>query len=133
MSRVRQCIPVSGVAKNELANGVSCRVEEYIAENPSADYDALCAGLGAPEEIAAAYMCGMSSDELVRKVSFRKSVVGIAASLAAIALVVWFGVVAWAAHAEADKTELYIEVAVEEVAEHIDVTDGQATANVNNE
>ena len=68
LGQISKSLPCDGKTKKKIMAQVSQRVTEYLMENPEADYEALVARIGAPRDIAMAYVDAQGSDELLSSI-----------------------------------------------------------------
>ena len=101
---IRNHLPSSRKLKAKVLAEIECNINAYLLENPSADITSIIARFGAPEQIAVAYVDELATPELLQKLRIRKWVIGSIASVLAIVLLVWFGVVGWAIIREINNT-----------------------------
>ncbi len=75
-------------------------VRAFVSDTPGADYDAIVARFGTPEQITASYLEEMTGEELIGELDLKKKVVAIVTAAGVIAVLLWAGVVfsAWAEH-----------------------------------
>lgn len=94
---IRSCLPSSHKLKAKVLAEIESNINAYLLEDPSADIAAIKARFGAPEQIAVAYVDELGTPELLKKLQMRKKILTIIISAIAIVLILWLGVVGWAA------------------------------------
>lgn len=82
-------LPVGRKKKQQILLAITQSVEDYLAAHPLADFQAVQAHFGSPQEIAAAYIENMTTPEILKKFRFRKTVLSILCATAATALLLW--------------------------------------------
>lgn len=107
---VRGWLPGTRKMKREILNQVRASVEGYLAENPEADMAGVEARFGVPQVIAAACVDERDTEELLRDLRVRRRIVSIVAGVMAAVLILWAGVVAWAAIKAQSSLNGHIEV-----------------------
>lgn len=111
---VSDALPCGRKAKKQIVSQISDSIENYLQENPDADFEMVQAHLGTPQEIATSYVNEQDTSVLVNKIRINKKLVVIIAGAMAAILLMWAGVVAWAA-IDAKKTNgRQIEIVVGE-------------------
>ncbi len=90
LRRVRSVLPCSQKMKKRIMEQIRDEVSLFIADHPEADYNAVISRFGEPESIAASYVEGMGTADILKKFRIRKLV------LSTIAIVLAFIVITWA-------------------------------------
>ena len=93
---IRGWLPCSRKQKDLILSRFRDSVQNYLEENPAADFDQIRSYFGTPEQIAGTYVEELGTAELLRSLRARRKVVSIIAAVAAIVLVSWALVVGWA-------------------------------------
>lgn len=86
-------LPCSRRLKRRILERIQKRVREYLAGNPGASYKELTERFGTPQQIAAAYVAEMGTDELLRDLRIRRRIIGIIAASAIAVVILWAGTV----------------------------------------
>ena len=86
-------LPVGRKQKQQILLTITQSVEDYLAAHPLADFQAVQAHFGSPQEITAAYIENMTTPEILKKFRFRKTIIIVVCSVAAVALLMWAAVV----------------------------------------
>lgn len=86
-------LPVGRKQKQQILLTITQSVEDYLAVHPLADFQAVQAHFGSPQKIAAAYIENMTTPEILKKFRFRKTIIIVVCSVAAVALLMWAAVV----------------------------------------
>lgn len=113
-------LPVGRKQKQQILLTITQSVEDYLAAHPLADFQAVQAHFGAPQEITAAYIENMTTPEILKKFRFRKTVLTILCATAATALLLWGAVIGYALLKEANRGETFLVV---DSIEEYDVTE----------
>ena len=93
MREVKALLPGVGKQKKSILDCIHATVEGYLMENPDADYEAITARLGSPNQIAASCMEEMDTVEVMKKLHTKKRIVCIVAAAAVAVVLLWAGVV----------------------------------------
>lgn len=95
--QIKRWLPCGGSLKKQLMANITATIEAYLAENPEADFSALQAHFGTPQQIAAAFVDEMDTAELLRTLLIRRRIVNIILACAVGILALWVVVVlnAW--------------------------------------
>lgn len=99
---IRKCLPSSRKLKAKVLAEIESNINAYLLEEPSADIASIKARFGSPEQIAVAYVDELGTPELLKKFQIRKRILAIVISAIAVILILWLGVVGWAALKELD-------------------------------
>ena len=91
MRRLRRCLRCPRTTRERFLGEVKAVMEDFLEENPAADYAALCAYLGAPWELAHT-VCDTVPPEEMRRYFRRRTAVFV---LLILLLMVVVGVVIW--------------------------------------
>ena len=100
---VSDTLSCSGKTKRRIVSQIRDSVEDYLLQNPDADFDMIQTHFGTPQEIAASYVNEQDASLLLKKMSIKKKVLVIVAGVMAVVLLIWIGYIGWAAH-RAEKT-----------------------------
>ena len=111
---VSDTLSCTGKAKNQIVSRIRDGVEDYLLQNPDADFEMIQTHFGTPQEIAASYVNEQDASVLVNKIRIKKKVVVIVAGAMTAILLLWAGVVAWVAIDAKKQTDRQIEVIIEE-------------------
>ena len=93
---VRCCLPSSRKLKAKILSEIQSNVTAYLHENPDADFVAVEARFGAPEQIAYAYIDELETPELLHRLHIRKWVIRVTIGVTAIILLIWLAAISWA-------------------------------------
>ena len=94
---VRGWLPGSRKLRTQVTAQLRDSVESYLEQEPDSSYDRLREHFGEPRTIAAVYVDNADTAELLRALRIRRRVVTTIAATVAVALILWAGVVTWAA------------------------------------
>lgn len=86
---IRGWLPCAGKMKKQMLGEIKATVEGFLEENPEADYKALVARFGTPQQIAATYVDEAETGELLRLLKVRRRLVSIIGATAAVMVLVW--------------------------------------------
>ena len=87
--QVASWLPCGGKTKREMMARIRATVDAYIAEHPTADLAAIQARFGTPQQIAAAFVDEMGTEELLNKLRIRRRIIKIIFLCVAIFLAIW--------------------------------------------
>lgn len=87
--QIRSWLPCGGKMKRTLMASITATIDGYIAENSGIDFAALQAHFGTPQQIAAAFVDEMGTDELLKTLRTRRRIVRIILGSAAAIVAVW--------------------------------------------
>lgn len=93
---VAKYLPIGRKQKQQIILAITQSVEDYLAAHPLADFQAVQAHFGTPQEIAASYIENMTTPEILKKFRFRKTVLTILCATAATALLLWGSIIVYA-------------------------------------
>ena len=116
LREVKALLPGAGMQKKAILSRIGGTVEEYLAENPDAAYEAIVSRLGSPNQIGASCLEEMDTAEVMRKLHSKKRIVCIVAAAAVAVVLLWAGVVAMSFAKHVSYAEGYYgeEIIVEE-------------------
>lgn len=92
---VSDTLSCSRKAKKQIVSRIRDGVEDYLLQNPDADFEMIQAHFGTPQEIAASYVDEQDASGLLKKISIKKKVLVVVASVMAAIFLMWIGFVAW--------------------------------------
>ena len=87
--QVASWLPCGGKTKREMMARIRATVDAYIAEHPAADLAAIQARFGTPQQIAAAFVDEMETEELLQRINYRNKIIKGFAILAAAIILLW--------------------------------------------
>lgn len=87
--QVASWLPCGGKTKREMMARIRATVDAYIAEHPAADLAAIQARFGTPQQIAAAFVDEMETEELLQRINYRNKIIKGFAILAATIILLW--------------------------------------------
>lgn len=88
--QVRSWLPCGGKIKKQLMANIRATIDEYLAENPKADFSALQAHFGTPQQIAIAFVDEMETAELLDALRTRRKIVKILLYAVLAFIIIWF-------------------------------------------
>ncbi len=89
--RVRHALPVGSESKQRFLADLQLQAEQYLQAHPQADITDLETALGTPDEIAASFLEEMSYSEIAPKFRLKNRILGIAAAVALLCVLI-FGI-----------------------------------------
>lgn len=92
---VSDTLSCSRKAKKQIVSRIRDGVEDYLLQNPDADFEMIQMHFGTPQEIAASYVNEQDAAGLLKKMSIKKKVLVIVAGVMATILLMWVGLVTW--------------------------------------
>ena len=87
--QVASWLPCGGKTKRDMMARIRATVDAYIAEHPAADLAAIQARFGTPQQIAAAFVDEMETEELLQRINYRNKIIKGFAILAATIILLW--------------------------------------------
>ncbi len=94
---VRRLLPGSRGMKNAIMARISSSVDDYLEQAPDAGVDQIADRFGDPRSVAVACLDNVDTAELLKDLHVRRRIVTAVMAVLAVILVLWSGVVAWAA------------------------------------
>lgn len=90
--QIKGWLPCGGRLKKNMMSCITATVEDYIASHPDADFAALQAHFGSPQQIATAFVDEMDTQELLHALRIRRRILfsvvyGVGAAVAIWAIV----------------------------------------------
>lgn len=80
---VSNTLPCGRKAKKQIVSQISDSIENYLQENPNADFEEVQSHFGTPQEIAASYINEQDPSALASKMRITKKVLAIVAGVMA--------------------------------------------------
>ncbi len=95
--QIRGWLPCGGRLRKQMMQEIKATVEGYRAERPEADFSALQAHFGTPQQIAAAFVDEMGTEELLRALRVRRRIMKIVFLFLLLILIIYLGllVITW--------------------------------------
>lgn len=100
---IRKDLPCSYKMKKRIMQQIQESVDQFLEQNPDADFDAVQLHFGEPQTIALSYIEDQDAPELLRKMRIRRKVIAIIAGTVALVLAIWLAAMVWAI-ADANQT-----------------------------
>jgi len=94
---IRGWLPCSGKEKARILGEIQASIDTYLAEFPQANFTQIQAHFGSPQQIASGYVEDLGTGETLRALKLRKRVLTIVGAVALAILLLWAGVLTWAA------------------------------------
>lgn len=111
-ARISVCLVCSRREKRRMLDQIRRMCRDYLAEFSGADYDALVARFGTPEQIAGAYVDEMEPVAVLDGFRLRRRIVSTVAIGMAAVVMIWMLAVGGALVNEVKHADGYYEVAV---------------------
>lgn len=92
---ISDALSCSGKTKKRIVSQIRDSVDDYMLQNPDADFEMIQTHFGTPQEIAASYVDEQDASRLLKKMSIKKKVLVIVAGVMATILLMWVGLVTW--------------------------------------
>lgn len=87
--QIKRWLPCNRSLKKRLMANIHATTEEYLAHNPAADFTAVQAHFGTPQQIAVALVDEMDTAELLRSLLIRRRIVNIILTCVIAILAIW--------------------------------------------
>ena len=104
---IRKDLPCSYKMKKRIMQQIQESVDQFLEQNPDADFDAVQLHFGEPQTIALSYIEDQDAPELLRKMRIKRRVLAIVAGVLAAALLIWGCAVVYAVISEYHDDERY--------------------------
>lgn len=111
---IRKDLPCSYKMKKRIMQQIRESVDQFLEQNPDADFDAVQLHFGEPQTIALSYIEDQDAPELLRRMRIRKKVLAIVAGTMALVLAVWMVAMVWAVINEQQTTGGHVIVDIGE-------------------
>lgn len=105
---VSDVLSCTGKAKNQIVSRIRDGVEDYLLQNPDADFEMIQTHFGTPQEIASSYVNEQDTSILLKKMGIKKKILVIVASVMAAFILIWIGVAMWGVHRAEASSDRYI-------------------------
>lgn len=105
-------LPCEKKMKKDILSRLQESVAEYRTQNPEADFSAVQAHFGSPEQIATGYVDNQDADALIKKLRIKKRVITVVAAVLAVVFVSWAAFMAWAAWDFHNSNISFVEVII---------------------
>ena len=107
---IRGELPCSWGQRSRILRQIRESVDNYLEENPDADFAAIEAHFGNAQTIASSYIDAQDAPELLRKMRIKKRVIAMIAGAMAVVLLIWGAAVIWAIYDHSNTNQGYVEV-----------------------
>lgn len=87
--QIQGWLPCGGKLKKQLMMNIVATIEDYRVEHPEADFAALQAHFGTPQQIASAFVDEMGTAELLNALHTRRKIIKIVLLCAAAIVAIW--------------------------------------------
>ena len=112
IQEIKRNLVCNNEQRNKFFDSFSDNMDDYISNNPNADFAQMQKELGTPEEIAAAFLENASASNVKKQMSFAK---WIAAGVAVVVFAVILTLVIEIADSHKQRTGYFSEVITEEI------------------
>ena len=116
---IKKSLPCGNKEKKKILRDIQLSVENFLAENTDATFEAVVNHFGTPTQIADTYTEEMPTQELQKKMKTQKWIIGMIAGAAACALLIWLVAVGLALIDESKRAngQLVVDTVVVEESE----------------
>lgn len=111
---IRKDLPCSYKMKKKIMQQIQESVDQFLEQNPDADFDAVQLHFGEPQTIALSYIEDQDAPELLRKLRIKKKIIAVVVGVIVAILVIWGIAVVWAVIDSADTNNGYFDIIVTE-------------------
>ena len=105
---VSNTLACSGKAKKRILSQIRDSVDDYLIQNPDADFEMIEMHFGTPQEIAASYVNEQDASMLLKKMGIKKKILVVVASVMAAFVLIWIGVATWGVYRAEASSDRYI-------------------------
>ena len=95
--QISRLLPCSRKQKKAILSRIQDTVNDTVSENPEISFEQLRDQFGAPETVAASYVENAGTAEILKSLQIRRRILGVVTAAAVLVLLMWAGVVTWAA------------------------------------
>ncbi len=88
LRQVRILLPCRRTARKLILDQVRSNLNQFVEDDPSADYESIVRRFGSPRQIAATYIDEMDTDELLSDLRIKHRIVGMVSFAVAMGLVI---------------------------------------------
>lgn len=92
---IRKDLPCAYKMKKRILQQVQESVDQFLEQNPDADFDAVQLHFGEPQTIALSYIEDQDTPELLRKMRIKRKVIATVVGTMALILAIWLAVAVW--------------------------------------
>ena len=92
LRQVRGWLPCAGKMKRQIMEEIRSSVSHYLEEEPNADYQAIVARFGSPQQIASAYVDEQDTAVLLNNLRIKRRIVAVVCCTAAACVAIWLSV-----------------------------------------
>lgn len=94
---IRKHLPCTKKEKERILGEIKASVSSYLEDHPRSDIAQIHAHFGTPQQIASGYIDALNSAEMICALKLRKRILITVGSVALAMLLLWAGVLTWAA------------------------------------
>lgn len=94
---IRKQLPCTKKEKDRILSEIKTSISFYLEEYPLSDIAQVQAHFGSPQQIASGYVEALNSAEMIRALKLRKRILITVGAVALAMLLLWAGVLTWAA------------------------------------
>ena len=92
LRQVRGWLPCAGKMKRQIMGEIRSSVSHYLEEESNADYQAIVARFGSPQQIASAYVDEQDTAVLLNNLRIKRRIVAVVCCTAAACVAIWLSV-----------------------------------------
>lgn len=105
---IAQWLPCSGKTKRQIILRIQENILTFILADPDATMQDIYKHFGTPQSIAAAYIDDIDSTRILKTIQIRRMLKRVIITVVAIAVLLWSGLIGWAAYEEWTSVHGYI-------------------------
>lgn len=94
---IREQLPCTKKEKDRILSEIKTSISSYLEEHPLSDIAQVQAHFGSPQQIASGYIDALNSAEMLHALKLRKRILITVGAVALAMLLLWAGVLTWAA------------------------------------
>ena len=114
---IRNYLPCTGHLKKQILAEIQTNVNDYLENNSEADIQQIVSRFGSPQNIAAAYVNDMNTEELLQALYIRKRIVTAIICCIMAVLLIWGTAISVAHQSVLARETIYIETEIVEIGE----------------
>lgn len=115
LREIRSWLPCAGKLRRGSLERIGNILDEFLEEEPGADYGRIVERFGKPQQIAAAYVDEMETGELLNNLRVRRKVVRIILTTATLMITLWMGMIVTEIIDNHNQMNGYFEVEIQEI------------------
>lgn len=107
---IRHYLPGFGKLKKQIMDSIRQSIGAYLEENPAADFEEIQKHFGTPQQIATSYVDEMTTPEILKKFSVKKTILTIICAAVVTIVIIWLAAVGIAIANEHTQADGYYDV-----------------------